>query len=152
MIADKLREPTGTVDPRRLIEGRVDLRHAGQQQDGAESQQDPDSDEANRRERPVEVAKPGTGDRAEADGLEDLVDQAREGQQPAPDDPGRNERDDLGQEQNGPGYRSEPPGRHTVDHARDDKTEATGMKLKNTTSRNALKMVPSRSGTSRTVT
>jgi len=103
---------------------QVELRHARQQQDGAEPQQNPDPDKAYRRERPVEVPKPGTRDHAESDGPEDLVDQARQGQQPAPDDPGRNERDDLGQEQNGPGYRSEPTGRHAVDHARDDETEA----------------------------
>ena len=94
-----------------------------EQQDGAEAQQDPDPDDADGRERPVEVAEPGAGDVAEADGLEDLVDQARERQQPAPDDAGGDERDDLGQEQNGPGDRSEPPGRHAVDHARDDEPE-----------------------------
>ena len=121
---DELPEPARTIDPGGLIQGGVDLGHARLEQDGAESQQHPDSDDANGRECPVEVAEPGTGDRAEPDGLEDLVDQAREGQQPAPDDAGSDERDDLGQEQNGPGYRSEPPGRHTVDHARDDETEA----------------------------
>ena len=56
--------------------------------------------------------------------FENLVDQARKGQQPAPDDTGRNQRDDLRQEQNCPGDRSEPPGRHAVDHARDDETQA----------------------------
>ena len=120
---DELREPARAVDPRRLVERRVELRHAGPQQDGAESQQDPDSDEADGRERPVEVAEPGTGDRAKTDGLEDLVDQARKRQQPTPDDPGRNERDDLRQEQHGPGDRAEPPGRHAVDDAGDDKPE-----------------------------
>ena len=77
VIADELPEPARAVDPRGLVKGRVDLGHAGQQQDGAEPQQNPDPDEADGRERPVEVAEPGTGERAEADGLEDLVDQAR---------------------------------------------------------------------------
>ena len=45
------------------------FRHAGQQQDGAESQQHPDADDTDSRKRPVEVAKPGAGDRTEADEL-----------------------------------------------------------------------------------
>ena len=46
-----------------------------------------------------------------------------QGQQPAPDDAGGDERDDLGQEQHGPGDRPEPPGRDAVDDARDDEPE-----------------------------
>ena len=72
----------------------------------------------------MEIAEPGAGDHAEADSFEDLVDQAREGQQPTPDDAGSDERDDLGQEQNSPGDRSEPPGRHTVDHARNNEPKS----------------------------
>jgi len=121
---DELIEPVRPIDPGGLIQGGVDLGHARLEQDSAESQQDPHSDESNCRERPGEVTEPGTGDRAETDGLEDLVEQARESQQPAPDDTGSDERDDLGQEQNGPGYRAEPAGRYTVDHARNNETEA----------------------------
>ena len=69
-------------------------------------------------------------ERAESDGPENLIDQARECQQPAPDDPCRNERDDLRQEQDGPGCRSELPGCHAMDHARDDKPERHRDKAK----------------------
>ncbi len=82
------------------------------------------SDHADGWERPVEIAKPSAGDRAEADSFEHLVDQAREGQQPTPDDAGSDERDDLGQEENGPSDCSEPPGRHTVNHARNDESKS----------------------------
>ncbi len=85
-LACKLRATDNEADPGGFIEGRVDLRYARQQQDGTKAQQNPDADETDRRECPVEVSKPGTGERLESDGLEHLVDQAREGQQPAPDD------------------------------------------------------------------
>src|SRR4029450_2106602 len=120
---DELREPAGAVDPRGLIEGQVELRHACEQQDGAEPQQNPDPDKAYRRKRPVEVPKPGTRDHAESDGPEDLVDQAWEGQQPAPDDSGCSGREERGREQSSPGHRSEPPGRHAVHHVRGHETE-----------------------------
>ncbi len=93
---DELREPASAINPRRLIQGRIESRHAGPQQDGAESQQNPDSNETNRRKRPVKVPEPGAGNRAQTDRLEDLVNQAWKGQQPAPNDSRRNERDDLG--------------------------------------------------------
>ena len=52
---------------------------------------------------------------AEPDGGEGLVDQARQGQEPAPDDAGGDQRDDLREEQHGPGEASETPGRHAMD-------------------------------------
>ena len=103
VIRHELLEPAGAIDPRRLIERRVDFRHARQKQDGAESQQDPDTDDTDSWECKVEVAQPGSGDRAKPNTLEELVDQAREGQQPTPDDTSSDKRYDLGQEQNGPG-------------------------------------------------
>ncbi len=50
--------------------------------------------------------------------VEDLVDETGQGQQPAPDDARRDERDDLRQEQDRPRDRSEPPGRDAMDDAR----------------------------------
>src|SRR5262249_27769463 len=94
------------------------------QQDGAEAQQDPDPDDADRRQRPVKIAEPSPRNPSKPDSPEYLVDQARQGQQPAPDNTGSHEGNDLGQEQNGPGYRAEPPGRHAVYHARDEETES----------------------------
>ena len=44
----ELLEPARAVDPRRLVQRRVDLGHAGQQQDGAEAEQHPDPDDARR--------------------------------------------------------------------------------------------------------
>ena len=97
------------------------------------------ADDADGRQRGVEVAEPGAGDAAEADRGEDLVDEPGRGQQPAPHDAGRDERDDLRQEQHRPGGGPEPPGRDPVDHARDDAARApTGMKLKKTISLKAL--------------
>ena len=69
---------------RRLIERWVDLGHRRQQQDGAESQQNPDPDQANRRECPIKVAQPGTGECTKANSLEDLIDQARKSQTASP--------------------------------------------------------------------
>ena len=56
--------------------------------------------------------------------VEDLVDQPGQRQQPAPDDAGGDERDDLRQEQDGPGDRAQPPARDAMDHARRHEPEA----------------------------
>ena len=133
---EELVEPVRPVDPRGLVESRVAIRHAGQQQNGAEPQQDPDSDEADGRKSPVEIPEPGTSDDAEA--LEDLVDQPGKGQQPAPDDPGRDNRDDLGEEQNGPAIAPRGPVATRCMTLAATSPSVTGMKLKSTTNLNAL--------------
>ena len=89
-------------------------------------EQHPDPDEADRRQRRVEVAEPGAGHVPEADRRQPLVDEAVEGQQPAPDDPRRDERDDLGQEQDGPRDRPEPARCDPVDDARGHQSQRHG--------------------------
>ena len=64
---DELAQRPGAVEPGRLVERRVDLAHAGQQQQRAQAEQHPCADHADRRQRGVEVAQPGAGHAAEAD-------------------------------------------------------------------------------------
>ena len=106
----------------------------------AEAEQHPDADQADRGERRVEVTQPGPGRcrrgrRADSTWLTS----PGQRQQPAPDDAGGDERDDLRQEQHRPRQRAQPAGGDPVDHRGDRPARAApGSKLKNTTSLNAL--------------
>ena len=76
-------------------------------------------------QRGVEVAQPGAGHVAQADRGEELIDEPGQGQQPTPDDAGRDQRHHLRQEQHRPRGRPESPGRDPVDHARRRRARAT---------------------------
>ena len=81
-----------------LVERRVDLAHAGEQQHGAEAEQHPRADHADRGQRGAEVAQPGPGHAAQARRPEDWLTTPVDDEQPAPRDAGRDQRDDLRQE------------------------------------------------------
>ena len=119
----KLLDPPCAVDPGGFVERGVDLRHSREQQHRAKAKEYPDPDDPDRREGRVEVAEPGPGDVAQSDRGQALVDQAAERQQPAPDDAGGHERDDLGQEQDRPRDGPEGATGDPVDDARRDEPE-----------------------------
>ena len=97
----------------------------------AEAEQHPGADDADGRQREVEVAEPAARPRPEADGVEQLVDHPVRGQHPAPGDAGRDERDDLRQEEDGAGGRAEPAAEVIADHLRHRRGRCpTGMMVK----------------------
>ena len=144
-------EPARAVDPRRLVERGVDLGHAGQQQDRAEAEQDPDPDEADRRQRGVEVAEPGPGDVAEADARETwLTSRSSDSSQPQMM-PAATSGMTWGRNRT---VRAIVPRRPVATRWMTravTSPSVTGMKLKKTTSRKALRIVSSSSGSLRTV-
>ena len=112
------------VELGRFVEGRVDLGDAGHQQHGAEAQQHPGADDADGRQREVEIAEPAARPRPEADRRQQLVDDAVAGQHPAPGDAGRNERDDLRNEQDGAGSGAERSAQMRANDLRDAEPDA----------------------------
>ena len=64
---EELAHRPGAVEPGRLVQRRVDLAHAGEQQERAQAEQHPCADHADRGQRGGEVAQPGPGHAAEAD-------------------------------------------------------------------------------------
>ena len=123
---DELLEPACAIDPRRLEESRVDPGHPGEKQHRAESEQDPDPDQAHGRKGEVEVAEPGPGHISETDGCEDLVDQTVQRQESSPDDACSHERNHLRQEEDCPGHRPQPTRRDSVDDAGRHESEGDG--------------------------
>ncbi|KNC24648.1 hypothetical protein FF38_03538, partial [Lucilia cuprina] len=70
---EELADGPRAVDARGLVEGGIDLGHAGEQQQHAQAERDPRADHADGGQSGVEVAEPRTGDAAEPDRAEELL-------------------------------------------------------------------------------
>src|SRR5215218_6413835 len=70
---EELADPARAVHPRGLVERDRDLLDAGQEEHEAEAEHDPAPDQAEGRQREVEVAEPAAGQAAEPDRAQRLV-------------------------------------------------------------------------------